>query len=95
MTTSLVAITGNTYPVKEQLKALGARWNAEQKVWMVAENKAAEAQKLVTAAGPKKSFAPIARTFVARRAWAHVHSGGVGYCGARGCGAGGCPDCRD
>ena len=26
-----IAITGNTYPVKDQLKALGARWNPDAK----------------------------------------------------------------
>ena len=42
-----VAITGNTYPVKDQLKALGGRWDADRKAWMVPEAKAAEAQALV------------------------------------------------
>lgn len=52
---SLIAITGNTYPVKDQLKALGARWNGEVKAWMVAPEKAAEARALVASA-PQKSF---------------------------------------
>ena len=43
----MIAITGNTYPVKDQLKALGGRWNADQKAWMVPETKAEEARKLV------------------------------------------------
>lgn len=51
---TLVAITGNTFPVKEKLKALGAKWNAEDKCWMVSESKAAEAQAIVAGAGPKK-----------------------------------------
>lgn len=45
-----VAITGNTYPVKEQLKALGARWNADAKAWMVAADKADEARRIVSGA---------------------------------------------
>ena len=31
----MTAITGNTYPVKDSLKALGARWNPDQKAWMI------------------------------------------------------------
>lgn len=30
----MFAITGNTYPVKDQLKALGCKWNPEQKAWV-------------------------------------------------------------
>lgn len=47
MTTSLVAVTGNTYPVKDQLKALGARWNPDAKAWMVAPDKADAARAIV------------------------------------------------
>lgn len=43
----LVAITGNTYPVKDQLKALGARWNSTTKAWMIPEDRAEEARTLV------------------------------------------------
>ena len=47
-TPELVAITGNTYPVKEQLKALGARWNPDLKAWMVTADKAEQAKALVS-----------------------------------------------
>jgi len=30
-----IEITGNTFAVKDQLKALGARWDAEKKVWWI------------------------------------------------------------
>lgn len=50
-----VAITGNTYPVKEQIKALGGRWNADCKAWMVPADKADAARKLVSSA-PKSSY---------------------------------------
>lgn len=43
-------ITGNTYPVKDKLKALGGRWNAARKGWMVPDEKAAEAKQLVDSA---------------------------------------------
>jgi len=50
MTTSLVAVTGNTYPVKDQLKALGARWNPDAKAWMVPQTQVAAARKIVAGA---------------------------------------------
>ena len=43
----MIAVTGNTYPVKDALKALGAKWNPDQKAWMVSEDKAAAARALV------------------------------------------------
>lgn len=49
--TTTVLITGNTFPVKDQLKALGGRWDAGAKGWRVPADKAVEAQEL---AGPKK-----------------------------------------
>lgn len=48
--TTTVLITGNTFPVKDQLKALGGRWDAESKGWRVPADKAVEAQEI---AGPK------------------------------------------
>lgn len=43
----MVAITGNTYPVRERLKALGGRWDAARQCWMVPEDRAEEARRLV------------------------------------------------
>ena len=60
-TESLVAITGNTYPVKEALKALGARWNGDLKAWMVSAGKADQAKAIVAGAGPKKAYAGASR----------------------------------
>ena len=42
-----VALSGNTYPVKEALKALGAHWDKEQRAWLIAASKAAHAQALI------------------------------------------------
>ena len=56
-----VAITGNTYPVKDQLKALGARWNPDQKAWMVAPEKADAARKIV-AGTPQHTARGFARS---------------------------------
>ena len=46
----MTAITGNTYPVKDAIKAMGGRWNADQKSWMVPDEKADDARKLVSGA---------------------------------------------
>lgn len=47
MKNSLTKIAGNTYPVKDQLKALGARWNGDDKCWMISADKADEARAIV------------------------------------------------
>ena len=54
MTTTTVLVTGNTYPVKDQIKALGGRWDANEKGWRVAAAKAGEARQLVEGA-PKSA----------------------------------------
>jgi hypothetical protein len=53
----MVAITGNTYPVKDAIKSLGGRWNPDAKSWMVPDAKADAARKLVAGA-PKSAYAP-------------------------------------
>ena len=42
-----VLVTGNTYPVREKLKALGATWDGKNKGWRVPSDKADAAQRLV------------------------------------------------
>jgi hypothetical protein len=51
---SQIAITGNTYPVRDQLKALGGKWDPAKKAWLVPAAKADEARRLVAAA-PKQT----------------------------------------
>ncbi len=46
--TAREAIIGNTYPVKDHLRALGGRWNSDRKAWMVPADKAEEAKALVS-----------------------------------------------
>jgi|688.fasta_scaffold170041_3 hypothetical protein len=48
-------ITGNTYPVKDQIKALGGRWNSVRKGWDVPSDNADEAQALVNGAQSSRS----------------------------------------
>lgn len=50
----MVTISGNTFPVKDQLKALGGKWDAVAKVWSVPDDKADEARAIVASAGEKK-----------------------------------------
>jgi hypothetical protein len=56
-TKTIVLITGNTYPVKDQLRAMGGRWNPEAKGWMVPAARADEARRLVGRA-PKSTYSP-------------------------------------
>ena len=50
ITDDMVEVVGNTYAVREQLKTLGAKWDAADKCWMIAPEKEAEALQLVQAA---------------------------------------------
>lgn len=47
-----VLITGHTYPVRDQLKALGGRWDAAAKGWRVPAERASEARALAGDWGP-------------------------------------------
>jgi hypothetical protein len=51
----LVALSGNTYPVKEALKALGAHWDKEQRAWLIAANKDAHARAIIENQGNQGS----------------------------------------
>ena len=57
---SMVAITGNTYPVKDQIKALGGRWDADRKLWTVPSEQVAKANALVASA-PKPERKELGR----------------------------------
>lgn len=45
-------ITGNTYPVRAELRALGGKWNPDAKAWEMPDDKADQARAIVAAAGP-------------------------------------------
>jgi len=62
--TALVEITGNTYPVKEQLKALGARWNGAKRCWVVSADRAEAAAALVQAPATRAAVVPTPTTSV-------------------------------
>jgi hypothetical protein len=72
---STVLVTGNTYPVKDQIKALGGRWDAASKGWRVPADKAAAAQALVAGAPAAKPQA--SRTYNHARYVRAVRNGTV------------------
>lgn len=50
-------LTGNTYPVRDQLKALGATWNKFQRGWLVPIAKWDEAMEIMDEA-PIPTYRP-------------------------------------
>jgi hypothetical protein len=50
-------ITGNTFPVKGELRAMGGTWDARAKGWRVPAERASEARELV-AGVPRERPAP-------------------------------------
>lgn len=55
-------ITGNTYPCREQLRALGGTWDRTAQGWRVPGAFAQMARDIVTAAGPvDPNFTPRPR----------------------------------
>ena len=84
MADNTVLIVGNTYPVKDQLKTLGGRWDAGARGWRVPEERATEAQALVAAHPAAAAAAPSAR-----------RANPVGWrpCGYPGCHSAYCDEC--
>lgn len=44
-------VRGNTYPIKDSIKAAGGRWDADNKVWMIPEDKADYVEGIMKAKG--------------------------------------------
>jgi hypothetical protein len=55
-------ITGNTYPVKDQIKALGGKWNGQRKGWEVPDEVADQARALLDGAPGRRSSYPRNRS---------------------------------
>lgn len=53
---ALVKLEGNTYPVREGLKALGARWNTHAQCWMIAQELVPDARALIAQAPEPARF---------------------------------------
>jgi hypothetical protein len=68
-----VLITGNTYPVREAIKALGGVWDSNAKGWRVPITKADEARELVN----KQTETPAYRNNAPRRTCAECGRGGA------------------
>jgi hypothetical protein len=68
--TASVLVTGNTYPVKDAIRALGGRWDAAAKGWRVPADKAERARSLVAGA-PRTTFtrASSGRSYSPRGRW--------------------------
>jgi hypothetical protein len=65
----MVEIKGNTYPVKDQLKAMGARWNADKKAWVISADKAEAARKLVSGDSNEAAKRAKIRSMLAARGY--------------------------
>lgn len=78
----MVAVSGNTYPVKDKIKTLGGRWDADRKAWMVPASNAEAARALVPAYKPAPN---------------HTHAAAFSQAGhdAHGPGTYECEDCGD
>lgn len=51
----MAMITGNTFPVKDQLRAMGGKWNPRLKGWDVPESMVEKAQALVASKSQLRS----------------------------------------
>ena len=67
VTPTTVAITGNTYPVKDELKKLGGKWDGLRKAWIVPAANEEKARALVAAQPTKPAFQPVQTTGEERR----------------------------
>ncbi len=80
----MATITGNTYPVKEALKALGGRWNRAAQGWDVPDARAEEARAIVAAAGPAAERPQYGRRERYRSNYTRFSSGAEVYTNKRG-----------
>lgn len=80
----MVAVSGNTYPVKDALRAMGGKWDASAKAWLVPDEKAEEAKALV-AGTPKSVKKELTKTdFIAIKARKNGETPGVcSSCGGK------------
>lgn len=57
----MTPITGNTYPVRRELRALGGQWNANQQAWLVPTDRAAEARGWLEVGKARKNGSRVKR----------------------------------
>lgn len=58
---TLYRIEGNSYPVRDQLKALGAKWDGKDKHWWIHQDRLEEAKAIVAKVPPKEPYKPKER----------------------------------
>jgi hypothetical protein len=68
----VILITGDTYPHRAQLRAMGGEWDAGQKGWLLPEDQAGAARVLV-AQGRRGRAAAAGSRWPYRRAGAEVN----------------------
>lgn len=55
----MIAVTGNTYPVKDELKAMGAAWDKENSRWILSDDADADVRKIrVPVGGSEELWEP-------------------------------------
>ncbi|HOE18643.1 MAG TPA: hypothetical protein PLU95_09290 [Syntrophales bacterium] len=53
-----IAIVGNTFPVREELRAMGCEWDRRAQLWYAPKSQAEAAQKLVSSRRCRKQKNP-------------------------------------
>jgi hypothetical protein len=64
----MTLVYGNTYPVKDRLKALGGRWDKAARGWNVPDTKLAEAASLLFPASQEEEAIRLATCAAERKA---------------------------
>lgn len=67
------------FAAKDQIKALGAKWDADEKSWWIGSAKKAEADKLVAALGDPAALAEASKPGDSSRVYAKVEYKGRKY----------------
>lgn len=92
-----VTISGNTFPVKDQLRAMGGKWDPVFKTWSVPHDRAEEARRLVASAASPRSAggSHLGRYYSDLAAQDGRRSGRRGWkpCGYPGCSPRYCDEC--
>lgn len=88
-------ITGNTYPVREGLRALGGRWDPDRKAWIVPAARAEEARALVAGKPEGKSGPAVYRPRQCRVCGAREVKNNRGFYTTRIYKSGECQDCYE
>jgi hypothetical protein len=77
-------ITGNTYPVKDKIKALGGRWNAAAAGWDVPDTVAEDCRRIVAEQREPARTSRPSRSSRYRSNYTRFAGGGEHYVNKRG-----------